>query len=106
MRYKLFFVKKAEKEWKKLNPPIRDQFKKKLAKRLENPRVPHDKLSGFSDVYKIKLRRSGFRLAYEVVDERVIVIVLAVGKRENGAVYDVIEDRAKQKPSPPEEENL
>ncbi len=93
MRYKLLFVKKAEKEWKKLNAPIREQLKKKLAKRLENPRVPHDKLSGFSDVYKIKLRRSGFRLAYEVVDEQVIVVVLAVGKRENDAVYDVIEDR-------------
>ncbi len=93
MSYKLVFLKKSEKEWKKLNAPIREQFKKKLLKRLENPHAPHDKLSGFSNVYKIKLRSSGFRLAYEVVDEKVIVIVLSVGKRENNDVYDELEKR-------------
>ena len=82
MTYKLIFLKKSEKEWKKLNAPIREQFKKKLAKRLESPHIPHDKLSGYANVYKIKLRSSGFRLAYEVVDEKVIVVVLSVGKRE------------------------
>jgi len=93
MSYKLVFLKKSEKEWKKLNAPIREQFKKKLLKRLENPHVPHDKLSGFPNVYKIKLRSSGFRLAYEVVDEKVIVVVLSVGKRENNDVYDEVEKR-------------
>jgi len=93
MTYKLIFLKKSEKEWKKLNTPIREQFKKKLKKRLLNPRVPQSKLSGFPNVYKIKLRSSGFRLAYEVVDEKVIVVVLSVGKRENKAVYAVIKKR-------------
>ena len=93
MSYKLVFLKKSQKEWEKLSASIREQFKKKLKKRLDNPCVLHDKLSGFSNVYKIKLRSSGFRLAYEVVDEKVIVIVLSVGKRENNAVYEEIEKR-------------
>jgi len=93
MSYKLVFLKKSEKEWKKLNAPIREQFKKKLLKRLESPHVPHDKLSGFPNVYKIKLHSSGFRLAYEVVDEKIIVVVLSVGKRENNDVYDELEKR-------------
>ena len=93
MIYKLIFLKKSEKEWKKLTTPIREQFKKKLAKRLENPHVAHDKLSEFPNAYKIKLRSSGFRLAYEVVDEKIVVVVLSVGKRENSAVYDVIGNR-------------
>jgi len=93
MIYKLIFIKKSEKEWKKLDFSIREQFKKKLKKRLENPHVEHDKLSSFSNVYKIKLRSSGFRLAYEVVDEKVIVVVLSVGKREDNAVYDKIVKR-------------
>ena len=97
MTYKLIFIKKSEKEWKKLNAPIREQFKKKLKKRLENPHVVHDKLSGFSNVYKIKLRSSGFRLAYEVVDEKIIVVVLSVGKREDNAVYDEIGKRIEEK---------
>ena len=93
MAYKLLFIKKSEKEWKKLNAPVREQFKKKLKERLENPHVPHSKLSGFQNIYKIKLRSSGFRLVYEVVDEKIVVIVFSVGKREDGAVYRDIEKR-------------
>jgi len=87
MNYKLVFLKKSKKEWNKLNAPIREQLKKKLKKRLENPRVPHDKLSGFQHVYKMKLRSSGYRLVYEVVDEKVIVLVLSIGKREGDTAY-------------------
>ena len=93
MAYKLLFIKKSEKEWKKLNAPIREQFKKKLKERLENPHIQHDKLSGFQNIYKIKLRSSGFRLVYEVVDDKIVVVVLSVGKREDGAVYRDIEKR-------------
>ncbi|HDZ9500349.1 TPA: type II toxin-antitoxin system RelE/ParE family toxin [Vibrio cholerae] len=63
------------------------QFKKKLAERLENPHVPASKLSGADNVYKIKLRQSGYRLVYNVEDDVVIVTVLAVGKRERSDVY-------------------
>jgi len=69
--YKLKFLPKGWKEWSKLAPPIRAQFKKKLAERLVNPRVPGDKLSGYNSVYKIKLRTAGYRLAYEVFDSEV-----------------------------------
>lgn len=40
MTYKLKFLPVALKEWEKLSPPIKNQFKKKLTERLENPRVP------------------------------------------------------------------
>jgi len=93
MIYELLFIKKSEKEWRKLDFSIREQFKKKLKKRLENPHVPHDKLSGFPNVYKIKLRSSGFRLAYEVIDEKIVVLVLSVGKREDNTVYSEIKKR-------------
>ncbi len=87
MSYKLFFIKKAKKEWDKLNSSIKEQFKKKLKERLQNPIVPADKLSGYENVYKIKLRSSGYRLAYEVRADKVIIVILAVGKREKSAVY-------------------
>jgi mRNA interferase RelE/StbE len=94
MTYKLRFLPVALKEWEKLGAPIRSQFKKKLAERLENPKVPGDKLSGYDSVYKIKLRSAGYRLAYEVVDEELLVYVLAVGKREKGKIYSSLKDRA------------
>ena len=93
MTYKLEFKPKALKEWRKLNVPIQTQFKKKLKERLENPKVPKDKLSGYDNVYKIKLRSSGFRLAYEVREDEIVVLILSVGKRENNRIYDKLKGR-------------
>ncbi|OBX03983.1 RelE toxin [Gallibacterium genomosp. 3] len=87
MTYKLIFDKRALKEWQKLGDTVREQFKIKLAERLENPLIPSDKLHGFQTLYKIKLRSSGYRLVYDVNDNEITVIVLSVGKRERLEVY-------------------
>ena len=87
MTYKLEFKKSAQKEWSKLGSTVREQLKKKLLERLENPHVPAAKLSGAENLYKIKLRQSGYRLVYQVRDSVVVVYVIAIGKREKAAVY-------------------
>jgi mRNA interferase RelE/StbE len=87
MTYRLHFIQPAEKEWRKLGAAIREQLKKKLAQRLESPRVAADALHGLPDHYKIKLRAAGYRLVYRVADDIVTVTVIAVGKRERGEVY-------------------
>jgi len=87
MRYKLAFVSDALKEWKALDNTIQKQFKKKLEQRLDDPKVNASQLFGSQHRYKIKLRQSGFRLVYEVIDKEVLVLVVAVGKRERNAVY-------------------
>lgn len=87
MSYELEFKESALKEWRKLDPPVREQLKKKLAERLKNPRVEADRLHGLTDCYKIKLRSAGYRLVYQVNDERIVVIVIAVGKRDRMKVY-------------------
>ena len=61
--------------------------KKKLAERLMLPRVLADALHGMTDCYKIKLRASGVRLVYEVIDNRLVVLVLGVGRRDDNAAY-------------------
>lgn len=93
MNYFLDFHPRALKEWKNLNQSLKIQFHKKLTERLENPRVSKDKLSGYENVYKIKIRSSGFRLAYEVKDLEIIVYVVSVCKRENNKVYEKLKDR-------------
>jgi len=93
MNFELGFLDEALKEWRKLDNNTRDQFKKKLAERLINPRVPASKLSGQKDRYKIKLRNIGYRLVYEVRDAELIVVVIAIGKRERNAVYKSAEKR-------------
>jgi len=93
MTYKLFFDDEALKEWKKLPLQIQEQFKTKLKEREKNPKVPKDKLSGMKDVYKIKLRSAGYRLAYRINDKKIEIVVIAVGKRENNAIYDTLSKR-------------
>ncbi|WP_175692561.1 type II toxin-antitoxin system RelE family toxin [Burkholderia ambifaria] len=87
MTFELAFLEPALKEWRKLDRTVRDQFKTRLAERLENPRIPSAKLHGHPDRYKIKLRSVGYRLVYEVRDAEVVVLVVAVGRRERDAVY-------------------
>lgn len=93
MNYKLKFLPTALKEWKKLENTIQVQFKKKLEERLEFPHVPGCQLSGFKNHYKIKLRASGYRLVYEVIDEEIYVLVIAIGKRDKNMVYKKAKER-------------
>jgi len=93
MSYELGFLVDALKEWGTLDSGTREQLKKKLAERLVSPRVPSANLSGQKDRYKIKLRNVGYRLVYEVRDHELIVVVVAVGKRERNAVYNVAAQR-------------
>ena len=92
--YRLGFVRDAKKEWDKLDHSIRQQFTKKLNERLAHPRIASAKLSEMPDCYKIKLRSAGYRLAYRVDDDRIIVIVIAIGRRDRNAVYQAAKARA------------
>ncbi len=60
---------------------------------LEAPRISADALHGMPDCYKIKLKAAGYRLVYKVIDERIVVSVIAVGKRERSSVYDQAKKR-------------
>lgn len=103
--YRLQFLAVAKTEWDKLDGSVQLQFTKVLAKRLETPRVPKATLAGLADCYKIKLRTVGYRLVYQVRDETLVLLTVAVGKRERNAVYDTamtrlptvkIEEKAKR----------
>ena len=93
MTYELEFNKSALKEWKKLGSTVREQFKKKLITVLDEPHITSAKLSGANNLYKIKLRQAGYRLVYEVLDEKVTVKVITVGKRDKGEVYKIAQHR-------------
>ncbi|MGY2911650.1 type II toxin-antitoxin system RelE family toxin [Ewingella americana] len=93
MTYELEFEEKALKEFRKISEALRAQFKKKLAEVLVTPHIPANRLRGMPDCYKIKLRASGYRLVYQVIDKQVVVLVLAVGKRERSEVYQTAKQR-------------
>ncbi|KHN89801.1 addiction module toxin RelE [Pectobacterium actinidiae] len=93
MSYRVKFREDALKEWLKLDKTIQQQFAKKLKKCCENPHIPSAKLRGMKDCYKITLRASGFRLVYEIIDDILVIAVVAVGKRERSGVYHLASER-------------
>lgn len=95
MIYSLEFDVRALKEWRKLGDTVRQQLKKKLAEILLNPRIEANRLHALPDCYKIKLRSSGYRLVYQVLDHEVVVFVVAVDRREREQVYRKAAERRK-----------
>ena len=94
MSYRLKFLPVALKEWKKLDSSIQKQFKKKLTEVLGNPKVSANRLRKFDNHYKIKLRASGHRLVYEVIDDEIVVLVIAIGKRDGNKTYKIAKNRS------------
>jgi mRNA interferase RelE/StbE len=87
-RYRLKFVPPVLKEWEALDGSVKEALRSILRKRLDNPHVPGSRLhGGLANCYKIKLRKQGYRLVYTVEDDVLIVLVLAVDKREDSAAY-------------------
>ena len=88
MTYRLEWTNLANKDWEKLDGSVQVEVLKKLKQRLANPHIPADLLSAnLVGLYRLKFRKSGTRLIYKVEDQRLVVIVVAVGKRENLDTY-------------------
>lgn len=87
-RYRLMFLPEALDEFRALDGSVRANVKKLLEKRLNEPHVPGSELHGdLANCYKIKLLRQGIRLVYRVENEKLIILVLAVDKREDNLAY-------------------
>lgn len=95
-KYRLKFVPPALEEWQHLDGSVKEPLRKLLRKRLDNPRMPGSALHGpLHGCYKIKLGKQGYRLVYTVEDDALVVLVLAVEKREDALVYRSALDRVR-----------
>ena len=87
-KYRLQFHPAAWKEWQDLDGSIKKPLKKLLEKRLDNPHMPGGELTDdLRGCYKIKLKKQGVRLVYRVQNDALIVMVMAVDRREDSVVY-------------------
>jgi mRNA interferase RelE/StbE len=95
-KFALKFDERALAEWYKLEVQIQKQFKKKLTKLMSGVETPSPRarVSGLGPgYYKIKQRTSGYRLVYRYEDKKLVILVIAVGKRNRNIVYDVARAR-------------
>ncbi|MBK9439967.1 MAG: type II toxin-antitoxin system RelE/ParE family toxin [Comamonadaceae bacterium] len=101
-KYRLQFVPSAWAEWQRPDGSVKEPPRKLLKKRLDNPHVPGASLHGsLAGHYQIKLKKQGIRLVYGVQDDILVVMVMAVDKREDSAVYQsalarIIQNRLQQ----------
>ncbi len=105
-QFRLEFLESALREWRGLDGSVKEIFKKQLAARLVNPHLPGSELHGpLAGCYKIKLRSPGYRLVYQVRDDVLVVLVIAIDRRDKDKVYQSalkrIEDLLKEPESPP-----
>jgi len=99
-KFTLHFDERALAEWHKLEKQIQEQFKKKLNKLITGVEIPSPKtrLSGLPPGhFKIKQRSSGYRLVYKYEEDKLVILVIAVGRRNRNIVYDIARYRASKK---------
>jgi mRNA interferase RelE/StbE len=95
MTYSIEILPSARREWKKLGHDIKLQVVRKLERLRENPRIQASRLSDMPDCYKIKLRSKGYRIIYRVIEDRLVILIVAAGKRDAGRddIYSVAKRR-------------
>lgn len=95
--YDFKFHPKAQKELEKLNNSTRILFTKKLKQILNSPQIGLSlgnknnlNLSGFKKVY---FSNKKYRIIYEILENKILIHIIAIGKQENIDVYKKANER-------------
>jgi len=98
--YNFDFHPEAKEELKKLNNSIQILFTKKLKQILNTPEIGiklgnknNLNLTGLKKVY---FNNKKHRIVYEIIKEKVMIYIIAVGKREQMDVYKKADSRVNQ----------
>jgi len=95
--YSYKFHPEAEKELEKLNRSVQILFTKTLKKILKSPELGIDlgnrnnlNLSGLKKMYFDHKR---YRVVYQVLEEEIVIHLIAIGKRDKMEVYEKAGER-------------
>ena len=80
--YSVELTRTAEKQLRRIAKRHRNRLVEAIHDLVDRPR-PHGarKLQGYDDVYRIRVGQ--YRVVYEILEDRVIVIVLKLGHRKD-----------------------
>lgn len=102
MKWKIEYIKEAQRDLKRLDPYNRKVILKAIEKTAERPLPPPDgigkplgnhasaRLSGF---YKIKLKDMGYRVVYQLIRQNDMMRIIVISVRDDEAVYKEAERR-------------
>ena len=83
--YEIIILNSAAKELRKYDKPVRNKIINAMDKLAENPYIG-DRLKGdLATIYSYHLKVSGveYRIAYQIKEQEIVVIVMQIGTREN-----------------------
>jgi len=98
--YEYKFHPEAKKELKKLNKSVQILFTKALKKILTSPELGQDlghknniKLTGLKKMYFDHKR---YRVVYQILEDEIVIHLIAIGKRDKMEVYEKASERMKK----------
>lgn len=87
--YRVFFAEAAQKELRKLGASAATEILQQIDKKLtQDPEAYGKPLSSALAGY-YRMRVGGYRVVYTVIRNRVCVVILAVGKRNEGNIDNI-----------------
>jgi mRNA interferase RelE/StbE len=100
MVYKIEFLPEAAREFEALDGSLKKIVARQIEKLAERPdlgaplgsRLGID-LTGYRKIY---FGKKGYRIVYEILRERLVVLIIGIGKRERAEIYREVARRLKR----------
>ncbi len=97
MAYKVEFLPEAAREFEALDGSLKRVVAKQIDKLAERPELgePLGKrmgidLTGYRKTY---FGKKGYRIVYEILRDRLVVLIIGIGKRERAEIYQEVARR-------------
>ncbi|MEZ4713004.1 MAG: type II toxin-antitoxin system RelE/ParE family toxin [Caldilineaceae bacterium] len=84
--YQIVFTKQADRTLRKLPRNVAQRIREKLVQIAESPYGQHNHVTKLQQRPGFRLRVGGWRIIYDIEDERLVILVLKIGPR--GGVYE------------------
>lgn len=83
--YELVVLNSAAKQLSKFDKPVRKKIIGVLGEIAENPFIGERLKGGLATLYSYHLKATGieYRIAYQIKEQEVVVIIMQIGTREN-----------------------
>jgi mRNA interferase RelE/StbE len=100
MAYKVEFLPEAAREFDALNGSLKKIAAKQIDKLPDRPELgePLGKRMGIdlTGYRKIYFGKKGYRIVYEVRKQRLVILIIGIGKREREEIYREVSDRLRK----------
>lgn len=100
MAYKVEFLPEAAQEFKSLDGSLKKMAAKQIDKLVEGPEIgePLGKRMGIdlTGYRKIYFSKKAYRIVYEIQRQRLVILIIGIGKRERAEIYKEVAERLRK----------